>query len=99
MHLNILRILSNREPWVKVVTSSQIRSARGALGWSASLLAERAGLSLRTIQTGESDGGETKIRKSSLLALVSVLEDAGIEFIGTPDDGPGIRIHVPKRSV
>ncbi|SMH56245.1 hypothetical protein SAMN05661107_3223 [Maritimibacter sp. HL-12] len=25
--------------------------------------------------------------------VVSTLESAGIEFIGTPDDAPGIRIH------
>ncbi len=82
---------------VKVIIASQIRSARGALGWSASQLGENAGLSLRTIQTAETEGGELKIRKSSLLAMKSVLEAAGIEFIGTPDDGPGIRIHPPKR--
>jgi len=80
-----------------VIIASQIRSARGALGWSASQLGENAGLSLRTIQTAETEGGELKIRKSSLLAVKSVLEAAGIEFIGTPADGPGIRIHPPKR--
>jgi transcriptional regulator with XRE-family HTH domain len=79
-----------------MIVASQIRSARGALGWSASKLGEQAGLSLRTIQTAETDGGELKIRKSSLLAIKSVLEAAGIEFIGTPDDAPGIRIHRPK---
>ena len=80
-----------------MITAAQIRSARGALGWSASQLGENAGLSLRTIQTAETEGGELKIRKSSLLAVKSVLEAAGIEFIGTPVDGPGIRIHSPKR--
>jgi len=56
-------------------------------------LGEQAGLSLRTIQTAEADGGEAKVRKSSLLAIKTVLESAGIEFIGSPDDAPGIRIH------
>jgi hypothetical protein len=28
-----------------------------------------------------------------LQALQKALEAAGIEFIGTPDDGPGIRIY------
>ncbi|KIZ32727.1 hypothetical protein OO18_29490 [Raoultella ornithinolytica] len=81
---------------MKVITASQIRSARGALGWSASQLGKNAGLSLRTIQTAEADGGELRVRKSSLLAMMSALEAAGIEFIGTPDDGPGIRIRAPK---
>jgi DNA-binding XRE family transcriptional regulator len=76
-----------------VIVSSQIRGARSALGWSASWLGEQAGLSLRTIQTIETDGGEQNVRKSSLLAIKMVLESAGIEFIGTPDDGPGFRIY------
>jgi len=52
-----------------------------------------AGLSIRTIQTAETDGGEQIVRKSSLLAVKAALESAGIEFIGSPDDAPGIRIH------
>ena len=80
-----------------MIISSQIRSGRSALGWSASQLGLKAGLSLRTIQTAEADGGEEQIRKSSLLAVKAALETAGIEFIGTPDDGPGIRIHAGKK--
>ena len=30
------------------------------------------------------------------MAIKKTLEAAGIEFIGTPDEGPGIRIHAPK---
>ena len=76
-----------------MIISAQIRGARAALGWSASKLGHESGLSLRTVQTAESVGGEAKIRKSSLIALQATLAEAGIEFIGTPDDGPGIRIY------
>ena len=34
-----------------------------------------------------------KARKSTLLALKASLEAAGIQFVGSPDDAPGIRIH------
>lgn len=81
-----------------MIISSQVRSARSALGWSASKLGVEAGLSLRTIQTAEADDGESQIRKSSLLAIQAALEAAGIEFVGTPDDGPGIRIHKSAQS-
>jgi hypothetical protein len=27
------------------------------------------------------------------MAIKNALESAGIEFIGTPDDGPGIRVY------
>ena len=77
---------------MQFIISSQIRAGRGALGWSASHLAEEAGLSLRTIQTAEAEGGHKKIRKSSMLAIQAALEAAGIEFIGMPEDGPGVRI-------
>ena len=81
---------------MQLITSSQIRAGRGALGWSASHLAEEAGLSLRTVQTAEAEDGHNKIRKSTVLAIKATLESAGIEFIGTPDDAPGVRIHTKK---
>ena len=81
---------------MQLITSSQIRAGRGALGWSASHLAEEAGLSLRTVQTAEAENGHNKIRKSTVLAIKATLESAGIEFIGTPEDGPGVRIHTQK---
>ena len=70
------------------IISSQIRAGRGALGWSASHLAEEAGLSLRTVQTAEAEDGHNKIRKSSILAIKATLESAGIEFIGDATEGP-----------
>lgn len=62
------------------------------MGWAASELAKQAGLSLRTIHSVEAENGHAQVRKSSILAVQAALEAAGIEFIGTPDDGPGIRI-------
>ena len=66
------------------------------LGWSAKMLADQSGLSLRTIQNLERTSGFDPNRKSSFLAAKAALEAAGIEFIGTPDDGPGIRIRNSK---
>jgi hypothetical protein len=48
---------------------------------------------LRTVQSIEKDEKPEGARKSSMIALKATLEAAGIEFIGTPDDCPGIRIH------
>ena len=75
-----------------MITPAQIRAARAAIGWSASDLARQSGLSLRTVSSVEVGDNNDTVRKSSLLALKSALESAGIEFIGTPDDGPGIRV-------
>ena len=76
-----------------MIIAAQIRGARNALGWSAVDLAKASGLSLRTVQTLEREAENEKARKSSWLAAKAALEDAGIEFIGSPDDAPGIRIH------
>ena len=79
-----------------LIAPSQIRAARAMLGWSAKTLATSAGLSLRTIQNIETVDDELSVRRSSILAVKATLESAGIEFIGAPDDAPGIRIHLPK---
>ena len=79
-----------------LITVEQIKAARGALNWSAARLASESGLSLRTIQNIESVNEDIAARKVSLIAVKAVFEAAGIEFIGTPDDAPGIRIHRPK---
>ncbi len=40
----------------------------------------------------EVENGVPKSNLPNLMAIQNTLESAGIEFIGTPDDGPGIRI-------
>lgn len=76
-----------------MITGSQIRSARAALRWSADVLAREAGLGVQTIKRLEQVEGVPASRTSTLLDIQRTLEAAGIEFIGTPDDGPGIRLH------
>jgi len=76
-----------------VLTSGQIRAARAYLKWSAAELAEKSGVSRRTIVGIEADEGVPKTGTQTLLKIQSALESARIEFTGTPDDAPGIRIH------
>lgn len=76
----------------QVITGAQIRAARSALGWSGSELAQACDVSLRTISKIETYNGLPDARIATLVKLKSSLEAAGIEFIGTPDDAPGIRI-------
>ena len=47
---------------------------------------------MRTIIRYEDTKGVPASRSGNLEKLVATLESAGIEFIGTPDDGPGIRL-------
>lgn len=75
------------------LTGDQIRAARGALGWSVKRLALESGVGSATIVRYEEQTATPQSRKDNLCKIKDVLEAAGIEFIGTPDDAPGIRIH------
>lgn len=79
------------------VTGTQLRAARGALGWPVSELAKRSKVGTATIVRYETSQGVPASRKQNLQKIKSALEAAGIEFIGTPSDRPGIRIGMPKQ--
>jgi ribosome-binding protein aMBF1 (putative translation factor) len=83
---------------LSMLTGAQIRSARAALGWSAGDLAVKAGVATKTIMRLESVDGIPQSRTGTLLEIKAVLESAGIEFIGTPSDRPGIRFALPTKS-
>lgn len=76
-----------------MLSGVQIRMARNALRWSVKELADHSDVSTSTITRAETVDGVPKTTRANLLALKDTLETAGIEFIGTPDDAPGIRIH------
>ena len=80
----------------QLITADQIRSARAALRWTSERLAEESGLAIRTIKNLEQGDGVPASRSSSIIAVQKAFESAGIEFIGTPDDGPGIRLRLIK---
>jgi len=77
---------------MSMLTTEQIRMARGALRWSAHRLSVEAGLALKTVQRIEQLDGVPQSHTQTLQAIQKALEDAGIEFIGTPQDGPGVRL-------
>lgn len=76
-----------------MLTGVQIRMARNALQWSVRELAQRSAVSTSTITRAETADGIPSTTRANLQLLRATLEAAGIEFIGTPDDAPGIRIH------
>jgi hypothetical protein len=56
-------------------------------------LADATGVGEATIKRYELNVGVPKSRMGHLEKLQEAFEAAGIEFIGKPDDAPGIRIH------
>ena len=81
-----------------MIIVQQLRSARAGLRWSIEELAQLSQVSIRTIKMVEADDGDPQCRPSTLKKLVDTYEAAGIEFIGTPDNDPGIRIRTTKRN-
>jgi len=75
-----------------MICGSQIRSARAALRWTVARLASEAGVGVQTVIRLEAVDGVPPSRSSTLVDIQRALEAAGIEFVGTPEDKPGIRL-------
>ena len=79
-----------------MITAAQMRAARALLGLDQRALAERAGLSLPTIQRMEASGGLVRGNVDSLMKLVDALAANGIELIGegvtSSKGGRGVRL-------
>lgn len=74
-----------------MITSAQIRAARGLLDWSRKDLADHSGLSFASMMRLESFDGVPASNVRTLEAIKKAFEEAGIEFIGTPESGAGVR--------
>ncbi len=74
-----------------------MRAARALLRWSAADLSERSSVGTATIQRMEVMDGVPAGNVKTLVAIQQALEGAGIEFIGSPDDSPGVRLRSGKR--
>ena len=74
-----------------MITSAQIRAARGMLGWSRKDLAEHSGVSFASMMRLESFEGVPASNFKTLESVKQAFERAGVEFIGSPEEGAGVR--------
>ena len=74
-----------------MITSAQIKAARALLGITVANLAELAGVGFTTIIRLESADGVPNGNIKTFEAVQKAFEKAGIEFIGTSEDGAGVR--------
>lgn len=74
-----------------MITSSQIRAARGMLDWSRKELSQKSGLSFASMMRLESFEGVPSSNVKTLDAIKKAFESAGIEFLGSPENGAGVR--------
>src|ERR1700722_14599992 len=79
-----------------MITASQLRAARALLGIDQLTLAQRATLSLPTIQRMETSDGLIRGNVDSLMKGIRALEELGIELIGegsaSSGGGRGVRL-------
>ena len=74
-----------------MITSDQIRAARALLRWSGKDLAEKTGLGFSTLMRLEVLDGVPSAQAKTLETIQKAFEKAGVEFIGTPENGAGVR--------
>ena len=77
---------------IKMISSEQIRAARALIRWSALDLAQNSGIGVATIRRIEMADGIPSSNAKTLDLIQKTLENAGIEFVGTPEDSPGVRL-------
>jgi transcriptional regulator with XRE-family HTH domain len=76
-----------------MIISEQIRAARQLLKITADQLADLSGVGVATIRRYELMSGVPSGNARSVEAIQHALERAGVEFIGSPDDRPGVRLN------
>jgi len=74
-----------------VITSGQIKAARALIGMTVTELAQLSGVAYTTVVRVESSKGVPSGQVKTLDAVQRTLENAGIEFIGSPESGAGVR--------
>lgn len=84
-----------------MITAAQMRAARALLGIDQKTLAERAGVSLPTIQRMEASEGNVRGVVETLTRVVEAFDRAGVELI--PENAPsagtgrGVRLKASSR--
>ena len=74
-----------------MITSGQIRAARSLLKWTGKDLAACSGVAFSTLMRLETGEGVPAAQAKTLDSIQKAFEKAGIEFIGSPEDGAGVR--------
>ena len=100
LKLNINLINDNRviKRDRQVITGGQIRAARAFLRWTIKDVASASGVSVPTVHRFEQEDGVPPSRSQTLMDLKRAFEEAGVEFIGTPDENPGVRLKTQKHA-
>ncbi|MCK8784193.1 helix-turn-helix domain-containing protein [Roseomonas sp. NAR14] len=73
-----------------MITTAQIRAARGLLKWTQATLAHRAGVSTVTLNMIENE--TVRPRANTVAAIRGALEQGGTEFLEEDGVGVGVKL-------
>jgi DNA-binding XRE family transcriptional regulator len=76
-----------------MISTAQIRAARGLLKWTQAILAHKAALSTVTLNMIENEA--VRPRDSTLVAIQAALEAGGVEFL--EEDGVAVGVRFRRR--
>ncbi len=79
-----------------MITSAQIRAARAMLDWSREQLSDNSSVGLSALMRLESAEGVPSGNIKTFEAVQKAFEKAGIEFLGSPEEGAGVRWKTKK---
>ena len=74
-----------------MITSGQIRAARALVKWTGKELAEASGVAFSTLMRLETGEGIPSAQAKTLDAIEKAFERVGIQFIGSPEGGAGVK--------
>jgi predicted transcriptional regulator len=80
------------------MTAEQLRAARALTRLSQKDLAAASGVSEPTIKRLEQSEGELAAHTSTIRALITALEHAGVQFIPENGGGAGVRLAKPREA-
>ena len=81
---------------IEFISVRQVKAARALLAWSQHDLAFASKVSYPTIARLEQNDGPLGGRPSTISAIRTALEEAGIEFIAENGGGAGVRLKENK---
>ena len=80
-----------------MITSEQVKAARGLIRWDQKDLAEASEISLPAIKRLEQLPGPLAAQSRTVEAIIAAFDLANVEFIDEDGGGPGVRLRKAKK--
>jgi hypothetical protein len=79
-----------------VITSEQVKAARGLVRWNQQDLATASGISLPAIKRLEQMPGPLAAQSRTVEAIIAAFDSANVKFLAEDNGGHGVRLKPAK---